>query len=162
MRVVVVADTHVPDHAPALPAPLVAALARADVILHAGDVTDAAVLEEMAGYAPVHAALGNNDRIAVRRWGARESQIVEADGVRIGLVHDAGPRLGRGRRMRRLFPQADLVVFGHSHIPLDVVEDGLRLFNPGSPTWKRRQPAPTYGILDVEDGRVHARIVPLG
>jgi predicted phosphodiesterase len=63
--------------------------------------------------------------------------------------------------MRRAFPDADLVVFGHSHIPLDVIEDGVRLFNPGSPTWKRMQPAPTYGVLDVVDGRLRSRIVAL-
>lgn len=78
------------------------------------------------------------------------------------MIHDAGPRAGRGRRMRRRFPDADLVVFGHSHIPLDLIEDGVRLFNPGSPTDRRHQPRGSYGILGIDDGvLVDSRIVPL-
>ncbi|HYY54625.1 MAG TPA: metallophosphoesterase family protein [Candidatus Dormibacteraeota bacterium] len=161
MRVVVLADTHVPDHADRLPRGLVTALGKAELILHAGDVTAATVLDELAQFAPVRVAMGNNDRPSVRRWGAREAQVVDVDGARIALLHDAGPALGRARRMRRRFPDADLVVFGHSHIPLDLVEDGTRLFNPGSPTWKRRQPAPTYGVIDVVGRRLRARIVSL-
>jgi len=158
VRIVVLADTHIGDHARALPAGLLRALRRAELILHAGDVTDARVLAELAAFAPVRVALGNNDRPSVRRWGAREEVRLDLDGVRVAIVHDAGPRPGRARRR---FPNADLVVFGHSHIPSDTIEDGLRLFNPGSPTWKRREPLPTYGILEVSGGRVRSRIVAL-
>ena len=143
MRLVVISDTHVPDFAPALPAPLLEALPGADLILHAGDVTSAPVLDTLASYAPVRVAMGNGDGPDVAAWGARRRVELQAEGVRIALIHDAGPRAGRGRRMRRRFPHADLVVFGHSHIPMDLEEDGVRLFNPGSPTWRRRQPTPT-------------------
>jgi predicted phosphodiesterase len=85
---------------------------------------------------------------------------VEVDGIRIAMLHDAGPRKGREARLRRRFPDADLVVFGHSHIPIDVAVDGLRLFNPGSPTWKRREPRPTYGRITISNGRIRARILP--
>jgi putative phosphoesterase len=145
-----------------LPAALFAPLRRADLVVHAGDVTAAGVLEELARFAPLHVAMGNNDGASVRRYGARDVQIIDVETVRVGLIHDAGPRLGRGRRMRRLFPDVDVVVFGHSHIPLDLVDEGVRLFNPGSPTWKRRQPAPTYGVIEVAGRRMRSRIVALG
>jgi putative phosphoesterase len=155
MRVVVISDTHVPDFAAALPSAMLCAFEGADVILHAGDVTSPGVLDELSRFAPVHVALGNNDGDGVRRWGATEQVRLELEGVRIRMLHDAGPREGREGRMRRLFPDANVVVFGHSHIPIDATApDGLRLFNPGSPTWKRRQPLPTYGVLSVADGRV--------
>ena len=160
-RVLVVADTHIPDFAKELPAALIAEARRSDVILHAGDVTSPAVLEELATGAPVHVALGNNDGADIDRWGAEHEVRLELEGVRIAMLHDSGPSRGREGRMRRRFPDADVVVFGHSHIPIDADVDGLRLFNPGSPTWKRRQPRPTYGLLEVGDGRVESRIVLL-
>jgi uncharacterized protein len=162
MRIVVLADTHIPDFAKALPAALAPALRRADLILHAGDVNRADVLDELSSYAPVRVALGNNDRPDVEAWGATETVRLDLDGVRLAMLHDSGPRPGRELRMRRRFPDADVVVFGHSHIPIDATTpDGLRLFNPGSPTWKRRQPLPTFGSLMVRDGRVRSRIVEL-
>ena len=118
MRVIAIADTHVPDFAPALPAGLARDLASADLILHAGDVTSAGVLDELARYAPVRVAFGNNDRPDVRRWGAREIVHLDLDGVPTVLIHDAGPRVGRAARLARRFPDARLVIFGHSHVPL--------------------------------------------
>ena len=161
MRAVVLADTHVPDFAKKLPDGLAPALRRADLILHAGDVTSPSVLDELRAYAPVHVALGNNDGRDVREWGALDEVHLELEGVRLVMVHETGPATGRERRLRRRFPDADVVVFGHSHIPIDSSADGLRLFNPGSPTWKRRQPGPTYGLLTVRNGRMRTRIVPL-
>jgi putative phosphoesterase len=119
------------------------------------------VLDELSTYAPVIVALGNNDGPDVAAWGARPEVTVEVDGTKITVLHDAGRREGRERRLRRQFPEADLIVFGHSHIPIDTKVDGVRLFNPGSPTWKRRQPTHTFGIADVTDRRVRARIVEL-
>jgi putative phosphoesterase len=161
MRLVVLGDTHIPDFAKALPPGLLRALRRADLILHAGDVTASEVLDQLAGYAPVHAAMGNGDGPGVQAWGALPVVELDIDGIRVAMLHDAGPREGRERRMRRRFPQTDLVVFGHSHIPIDAEQDGLRLLNPGSPTWKRRQPAPTYATVDVEGGQIRSRIVSL-
>ncbi|HPF82304.1 metallophosphoesterase family protein, partial [Nostocoides australiense] len=161
MQVVVLADTHAPRRWKGIPEGLGAPLSRAEVILHAGDVCTPDVLDALAGFAPVHAVLGNNDGPAVAAWGAPESLELVLGGVRMAMIHDSGARQGRGRRMRRRFPDADLVVFGHSHIPFDGVEDGVHLFNPGSPTDRRRQPAGTYGVLQLADGVVvRHEIVP--
>jgi predicted phosphodiesterase len=98
----------------------------------------------------------------VAEWGAPETLQLDLDGLRVAMIHDAGPAESRPRRMRRRFPEADLVVFGHSHIPLDRTDEGLRIFNPGSPTDRRRQPSGTMGLLRIEDGKlVEARIDPV-
>jgi uncharacterized protein len=162
MRLAVLSDTHAPRSWKACPAEVARRLRRVDLILHAGDVCRAWVLEELAGFAPVRAVLGNNDDPDVAAWGAPETLELDLDGLRVAMVHDAGPAAGRTRRLRRRFPAAELVVFGHSHIPLDATGDGLRIFNPGSPTDRRRQPRGTMGLLAVEGGRlVEARIVPV-
>ena len=162
MRVVAVSDTHAPRRWRSCP-PRVAELLRgADLILHAGDVCTADVLDELSAFAPVRAVLGNNDGPDVAAWGAPERLELDLDGLRVGMVHDSGQAKGRTARMRRWFPETDLVVFGHSHIPLDESGDGVRIFNPGSPTDRRRQPHGTVGVLTVERGRlVAARIVPV-
>lgn len=154
MRVVVLADTHMrTGSSRRLPERARVALTRADVILHAGDLVDPGVLEELASYAPVHAVLGNNDRALVGIL--PQTLEVALAGVRIAMIHDSGPRRGRGARLHRLFPDADIVVFGHSHVPVN--EPGVAgqlLFNPGSPTERRRQPHHTIGILELEDGEL--------
>jgi uncharacterized protein len=161
-RVVILGDTHIPDFAPSLPSELRPVLGRADLILHTGDVTSSAVLDELAAFAPLRVAMGNRDRPNVAAWGAKDEDVFLVDGVRVALLHDAGPRDGRPRRMRRRFPDADLVVFGHSHIPLHLVDDGVHLLNPGSPTWKRRQPLPTYATVTLDGGQIRRpRIVQL-
>ena len=161
MRIVVLADTHIPDFAKALPRALVPHLRKAELILHAGDVTSRTVLDELTTYAPVMVALGNNDGPDVAAWGARPEVTVEADGTKIVMLHDAGRREGRERRLQRRFPEAGLIVFGHSHMPIDTEADGVRFLNPGSPTWKRRQPTPTFGIADVAEGRIRTRIAEI-
>ena len=161
MRIVVLSDTHIPDFARALPSALLPELRRAQLILHAGDVTSRGVLDELSAYAPVHVALGNNDGADVAAWGARKELLVNMDETRIAMLHDAGRREGRERRLKRTFPEAHVVVFGHSHIPVDYEVDGVRLLNPGSPTWKRRQPKATYGIIELSTRRVRTRIVEL-
>lgn len=156
MRVVVVSDTHAPRFWKGCPPALVPALAQADLILHAGDVCVPSVLDELAAYAPVRAVLGNNDGPEVASWGSGVPETLELDldGLTVAMIHDAGARDGRDRRMRRRFPEADLVVFGHSHIPLDVPDGAVHLYNPGSPTDKRRQPHGTYGVLRIAAGRL--------
>jgi uncharacterized protein len=162
MKVVVLADTHAPRRWKSCPPVVAAHLRGTDVILHAGDVCTADVLAELSAYAPVHAVLGNNDGPDVAAWGAPETLELDLDGLAVAMIHDSGPAMGRTARMRRRFPDADLVVFGHSHIPMDLTGDGVRIFNPGSPTDRRRQPHGTVGLLDIEDGRIlAARIVPV-
>ena len=162
MRVLVVSDTHAPRRWRGVPDALASDLASADVILHAGDACTPDVLDELAAHAPVHAVLGNNDSPGVAAWGATETLHLELDGLPVAMVHDSGPRQGRGTRMRRRFPDAGLVVFGHSHIPVDAVEASVHLFNPGSPSDPRRQPTGTYGVLDIAGGRlVRSMIVGL-
>jgi uncharacterized protein len=153
-HVVVLADTHIRrGRSRRLPDAAYAHLDRADVVLHAGDVVTGEVLDELAGFAPLHAVLGNNDHELVGRLPERLE--FELDGVRVGMVHDSGDASGRARRLRRMFPDSDVVVFGHSHIPwLQPGVDGQLLLNPGSPTERRRQPVHTLATFDVEDGRV--------
>src|SRR5579875_2076591 len=122
--------------------------------MHAGDVCLAETLDELARFAPVHAVRGNNDGPDVAAWGAPETLQLELDGLGVAMIHDSGQRAGRAARMRTLFPAAHLVVFGHSHIPWDETVGGQRLFNPGSPTDRRRQPQGTMGELIIEGGRL--------
>lgn len=160
-RLLVLADTHLrPGRNRRLPDAVYAEAAEADAILHAGDVVTADLLDELSGFAPVHAVLGNNDD-GVLAGRLADTLLVEVEGVRIGMIHDSGPTAGRAGRMRRRFPDADVVVYGHSHVPVDDEGlDGQRLFNPGSPTERRAQPHHTFGILEVGDGRLTAhRIV---
>jgi uncharacterized protein len=162
MNVVVLADTHAPRRWRSCPPRVAQQLRGADLILHAGDVCTAAVLKELAQYAPVVAVAGNNDGPDVAEWGATPTAELNLDGLRVAMLHDSGPASGRLARMRRAFPRADLVVFGHSHIPLDQAGYGLRIFNPGSPTDRRRQPHGTLGLLRIESGELaEATIVPV-
>jgi putative phosphoesterase len=154
VRALVLSDTHLRDDGPArLPDAVLAALADADVVLHAGDVVERGLLDELAEHAPVHAVLGNND--VTLRGSLPERRLVDLAGVRLGMVHDSGPTKGRAARVHRMFPDCDVVVFGHSHAPVDEPGlDGQRLFNPGSPTQRRRQPHPSFGELELAGGRV--------
>ena len=162
MKIVALSDTHAPRRWRSCPPRVAAHLRGADLILHAGDVCTAGVLEELSAYAPVRAVLGNNDGPDVAAWGAPETVQFDLDGLQLAMIHDSGQAAGRIARMRRRFPGAGLVVFGHSHIPLDQSADGLRIFNPGSPTDRRRQPHGTIGLLTISAGRLQqARIVPV-
>lgn len=154
-RAVVLADTHLrPGGRRRLPDPVYRALEQADVVLHAGDVVTADLLHELSGWAPVHAVLGNND-LDPSLASLPEARVEELDGVRVGMIHDSGPRAGRAARLRRRFPDAEVVVFGHSHIPWNQPgEGGQLLFNPGSPTERRAQPHHTFGLLELDAGRV--------
>jgi putative phosphoesterase len=154
LGVAVLADTHIRRGGRRrLPPTAYAVLERADVILHGGDVVDHALLAELGDLAPIHAVLGNNDGELTGVLPG--TQVVDLAGVSVAMVHDSGPRRGREARLWRQFPSADVVVFGHSHEPVDMVGHGhQRLFNPGSPTERRRQPAHTMGWLALADGRV--------
>lgn len=153
--VVLMSDTHVPKRARDLPAPLWEAVAAADLVIHAGDWVNPGLLDRLEERsARLLACWGNNDGAELR---ARLPEVAHAeiDGVRVSVVHETGPAKGREQRCQELFPDTDLLCFGHSHIPWDsVTESGMRLLNPGSPTDRRRQPSGTYLSLSLEDGRI--------
>lgn len=161
MLVAVIADTHMPRGSRRLPDGCVERLRAADLILHAGDLVGSDVLQEIEALGPRVAAVhGNMDGSELRRRLPAE-RTLEADGARIGLVHDAGSARGRLARLRRRFPDADAVVYGHSHIPLHEEAGGFQIFNPGSPTDRRRQPRHTMGLARVGAGRVVFEVVAL-
>ncbi|HZK51294.1 MAG TPA: metallophosphoesterase family protein [Actinomycetota bacterium] len=161
MKIAVIADTHTRGLSRTVPMGAWPYLESVDHILHAGDVVDPAVLDEMKALAPVTVVMGNCDAWDIRDWGATETALVELGGIRIGMVHDSGLNPGRRDRMRKHFPEARVVVFGHSHMPYNEDENGLLLFNPGSPTWKRKAPFTSMGLLWITDGEVEGEIFPV-
>jgi putative phosphoesterase len=161
MKVAVISDTHTMGMSRTPPPSVWPYLESADHILHAGDVCDTALLQEMQALAPVTVVMGNCDPPGVRDWGALDAAQIELGGVLIGMIHDSGSRQRRWERMRDLFPAARVVVFGHSHLPWSEDRDGLLLMNPGSPTWKRQAPFPSMGLLWIEDGEVDPEIFPV-
>jgi putative phosphoesterase len=161
MVIAVIADTHLPRGARRLPDRCLERLAASDAILHAGDLSTPEVLAELEAIGPpVKAVHGNVDSPELLRR-LPEDRVVEAGGARIGMVHDAGPARRRLERLRARFPDADAVVFGHSHIPLHEERDGFQIFNPGSPTDRRRQPRHTMGLARVAGGNVSFELVAL-
>lgn len=162
-RVLVVSDTHLSAATlERMPADVWGLASAADLIIHAGDVVELAVLDALRERAPVHAVLGNNDR----GLGGQlpETLEIDIDGIRVAAIHDSGPTAGRHRRMARRFPGAEVVIFGHSHHPLvERTDQGQLLVNPGSPTQRRRQPVHTVGWLEVDTrGHASAVIVEVG
>jgi uncharacterized protein len=152
-RFLVLADTHLPKRAKRLPDPVLAALEQTDGVIHAGDWVDEATLDLLEARSPrVIGVAGNNDGPGLH---ARLPEVAraEVEGVRLAVVHETGAATGRERRMDEAFPDADVLVFGHSHIPWDTTTPrGLRLLNPGSPTDRRRQPRCTYALLGLDAG----------
>ncbi len=161
MLIAIVSDTHLPRGTRRLPDGCVERIRSADLLIHAGDISTPEVLAEIEGLGPPVAAVhGNVDSAELRRR-LPEALQIEAEGARIAVVHDAGPARRRLERMRLRFPEADAVVFGHSHIPLHEERDGFQIFNPGSPTDRRRQPRHTMGLARAARGRVELELVVL-
>ena len=161
MLIAVISDTHLPRGTRRLPDACVERIAASDLLLHAGDFSTLEVLRELeAIWPPVIGVQGNVDSAELRRLLPKE-RVVEAEGARIAMVHDAGPSAGRLARMRARFgDRAEVVVFGHSHMPLhEQADDGFQILNPGSPTERRRAPAHTMGLIRVESGLATCEIV---
>ncbi|MGW0903451.1 metallophosphoesterase family protein [Streptomyces sp. NPDC002853] len=156
MRLLLTSDTHVPTRAKVLPDALLSGIDEADAVIHAGDWMDEATLDLFESRSrQLIGVFGNNDGPPLRR---RIPEVARAElgGVRFGVVHETGPATGRERRCAERFPDLDVLVFGHSHIPWDsMAPGGLRLLNPGSPTDRRRQPHCTFLTLTVFDGALH-------
>ena len=161
MLVAIIADTHLPRGSRTLPAACVKRLRAADMIIHAGDLTAKAVWQELCSYGEVLAIHGNADEEPVRA--ALPAQLeLELGGRPVAVIHDGGRRAGRLDRLRRRFPDADAVIFGHSHIPQhETGTDGFQIFNPGSPTDRRRSPRHTMGIAEIDTWRLSFELIEL-
>jgi putative phosphoesterase len=143
-----------------LPDECLRVLAESDLILHAGDVVEASVLDELRVLAPVHAVHGNMDEPALKA-ALPETRVAEVEGVRIGMVHEPGPAAGRAERLAARFPGCDAVVYGHTHLPEVTRQGSLLVLNPGSPTERRRAPTRTMIVLHVGNGRLEPHLVEL-
>jgi len=161
MLIAVISDTHLPRGARRLPDACVERIAGADLLLHAGDFSTLEVLRELEAIGPPVVGVHGNVDSAELRQRLPEERVVDAEGARIAMVHDAGPRIGRLERMRRRFGErADVVVFGHSHMPLhEQAPDGFQILNPGSPTERRRAPAHTMGLIHVGNGLARCELI---
>jgi putative phosphoesterase len=154
MRLAIISDTHLPRGSRAIPESCLAACRAADAILHAGDLVDVPVLEQLRALGPpVHAITGNVDGAAVRALLPARLEL-DFEGMRVGLIHIPGPARGRLDALRNKFPRCDAVVFGHTHMPEHAERDGFQIFNPGSPTERRRAPAHTMGLATIAGGAI--------
>lgn len=161
MKVVVLSDTHTMGPSRPMPPGAWPYIETADHILHAGDVCDPTLLDELKVFAPVTVVMGNCDGPDIAHWGAQDETVVDLAGTQVAMLHDSGARSGRRERMRARFPDARVVVFGHSHIPWNEDADGLLLLNPGSPTWKRTAPYPSMALLWIDGSSIEAEVFPV-
>jgi putative phosphoesterase len=160
MEVVVLADTHLQGGFADITNQVRQAVDRADIVIHAGDITSRQALKELESHGETYAVLGNNDHDLVGVL--PDTLLLELDGVAVAVIHDSGTAKGRARRLHRRFPQADVVVFGHSHIPVNEPGEAEQiLFNPGSPTQRRSQPHRTFGVLELSGGRIVRRHIEI-
>jgi uncharacterized protein len=161
MRVAVISDTHLPRGGRRLPDACVERLRASDLILHAGDVVAASVLEEIEAFGPpVHAVRGNMDDAALCEL-LPETRVVDVRGLRVGMTHDPGPRVGREVRLLRRFPGCSAVVYGHTHEPRVARVGEVWILNPGSPTERRRAPSHTMLLLEMVEGRIEPKLIRL-
>jgi uncharacterized protein len=160
--IAIVSDTHLPRGSRALPDACVQRLMAADLIIHAGDFSHLEILEGLRELGPVIGVYGNTDDARLRAALPESALVPVGDGRKLAVVHDAGSAKGRLRRLRTRFPRADAVVFGHSHIPLhERAPDEFQIFNPGSPTDRRRQPRHTMGMCHVRGGALEFELIDL-
>jgi hypothetical protein len=159
-RVAVIADTHLPRGGRRLPDACLRELGRADLIVHAGDVVAASVLEELRGFAPVEAVYGNMDEPALRQSLPAE-RVVEVEDARVGVVHIPGPTAGREGRLAAGFPGCAAVVYGHTHVPQVELVGDVWILNPGSPTERRRAPVHSMLVLEVAGIEICPQLVTL-
>ncbi len=161
MELAIISDTHMPRGARQLPAACVKRLLRADLIVHAGDLMQLSVLRQLEVYGTVVAVQGNVDDLRLRQL-LPLTRTIDLEEISIAVVHDAGPAQGRVQRLRRRFPGAGAVVFGHSHLPAhERAADGFQIFNPGSPTERRRSPHHTMGVAHVSGAEITFQLIAL-
>ncbi len=157
-RVVVLADTHIPKVGPSLPGGLLERCEEADLILHAGDLIEISVLEELRSLTPTRAVAGNMD-LPEAKAVLPEKAVIEVEGKTIGLIHGWGPPMGIERRVLSRFQGVDVVVFGHTHKALVEKRKGTLLVNPGTPTDRRFSDRLSYAVLTIENGIVEPQII---
>ena len=162
MLIAVISDTHMPRGARRIPRACVERIRASDLVIHAGDIATREVLDDIGAIGPPVAAVHGNVDSAELRQALPEARVVGADGARIAVVHDAGPAGGRLNRMRKRFPDTDAVVFGHSHIPLHERDGDFQIFNPGSPTERRRASRHTMGVVRAAGGSIDFELVDVG
>jgi uncharacterized protein len=160
-RVIILADTHIPKVSTPLPRALLEDCEQADLIVHAGDLIEMSVLDELGRLAPTKAVYGNMDRPEVRSI-LPEQTVTSVEGRRIGVIHGWGPPMGIERRVLSRFSGVDVIVFGHTHKALVEERKGTLLVNPGSPNDRRFSDRLSYAILDIEEGEIRPRIIWLG
>jgi uncharacterized protein len=161
MQLAIISDTHMPRGARQIPPACLERCAAADAILHAGDLSDVPVLEQLRELGPpVHAIHGNVDSAAVRAL-LPERVELQVGGVRLGMTHIPGPARGRLARLRAAFPACAAVVFGHTHMPEHAEADGFQIFNPGSPTERRRAPVHTMGLATIDGEQISFELLVL-
>ncbi|HTU94522.1 MAG TPA: metallophosphoesterase family protein [Solirubrobacteraceae bacterium] len=162
MEIAIISDTHLPRGSQRLPDTCVQRLREADLIVHAGDFSRLEVLEELKTLGPVVGVYGNTDDALLRAALPESALIPVGEGATLAVTHDAGPAPGRLRRLKARFPGAEAVIFGHSHIPLhERAPDGFQIFNPGSPTDRRRQPKHTMGLCRITSATVEFELIDL-
>jgi hypothetical protein len=162
VEIAIISDTHLPRGPRTLPDMCLERLGAAELIVHAGDFSRLEILEELTALGPVIGVHGNTDDALLRAALPESTVIGVGEGRKLGVIHDAGPSQGRLRRVRARFPDADAVIFGHSHIPLhERAPDGFQIFNPGSPTDRRRQPRHTMGVCHVRSGALEFELIDL-
>jgi len=160
VRIAVISDTHQPRGSRALPPHCFEELSAADLILHAGDVVAAGYLDELRAFGLVEAVYGNMDDAELRAR-LQQRRVVEAGGVRIGMLHDAGPAAGREARLVAAFPGCVAVVYGHTHVPQVARHGGVWILNPGSPTERRRAPCRALLVIDVDATTLAPQLIEL-
>ncbi len=163
MQIAIISDTHIPRGGRWLPPDCLARLSAADMIVHAGDLCTPALLRELEAINPVFAVRGNVDDAQLQALLPETVALPLPGGPHVVVVHDGGPARGRVDRLRARFPTADAVIFGHSHLPLhERTSDGFQIFNPGSPTERRRAPAHTMGLANVAGERIELELLDVG
>jgi uncharacterized protein len=161
VRLALISDTHMPRGDRRLPARCLEEIEASDLLLHAGDFSSEDVFDQLSRIGPPLRAVHGNVDSAALRGRLPEQASMRLEGVTVAMVHDSGAAKGRLERLRRKFPDADAVIFGHSHMPLHEQSDRLQIFNPGSPTERRRAPAHTMGIGEISEGRLALRLIEL-
>lgn len=159
MKIGVLSDTHIPLSANRLPEKLVNALKGCDLIIHAGDLVELSVIEDLQRICEVKAVQGNMDSTNLKRLLPKRI-LLDVDGVRIGVTHGSGPSFAVKKKVLEAFdPVPDIIVFGHSHKPLNEIRQGVTMFNPGSATDKFSGGGCTYGLIDIENGKIKTQIL---